>query len=228
MEFIKKTILNIDNKEITIYSCGKPNHPTIYLNAFTDTEENLIEKLKEHSLREFNLINISHINWNSDLVPWNNPPIFKKGPEYRGNALEYLEFLIKKVIPEVNIVLGENSSWNGLVGYSLGGLFSLYSMYNSNYFTRFGCVSGSLWFPGFIKYAKDHKIESDPVKIYFSIGNREAKVKNVYLNKVQRRTEDLYHYYKSLGIDTIFELNPGNHFNDPTDRVIKALKWLLD
>ena len=30
------------------------------------------------------------------------------------------------------------------------------------------------------------------------------------------------------GVNTTFELNPGNHFKNPPLRVVKGIKWLLE
>ncbi len=39
--------------------------------------------------------------------------------------------------------------------------------------------------------------------------------------------QKLYEYYKQQGINTVFELNKGNHFTQTTVRMAKGIVWLL-
>lgn len=67
-----------------------------------------------------------------------------------------------------------------------------------------------------------------PEKLYLSLGDKEAQTRNQIMAKVEQNTGDLHEYYKSLGIDTIFELNEGNHFKDAGLRIAKAITWITD
>lgn len=89
-------------------------------------------------------------------------------------------------------------------------------------------MSGSLWFPDFIKYCMSKKIKKVPKKIYFSLGDKESSVKNKMLKTVQTNTESLFEYYKNLGIDVTYELNQGNHFKDADIRSAKGIKKILE
>ena len=63
--------------------------------------------------------------------------------------------------------------------------------------------------------------------MYFSLGDKEAMAKNQILKTVQDRTEAIYKIFDEKGIDTIFELNPGNHFKDEAVRMAKGINWIL-
>ena len=47
------------------------------------------------------------------------------------------------------------------------------------------------------------------------------------MEPVERNTAELHEYYRSLGSDTVFELNPGNHFQNPAGRLAKGIAWVL-
>ena len=64
--------------------------------------------------------------------------------------------------------------------------------------------------------------------MYFSLGNRESKVSNAVLKKVLDNTKELERFYHDKGIETLYEENPGNHFQDPAFRMAKGIKWTLD
>ena len=66
-----------------------------------------------------------------------------------------------------------------------------------------------------------------PDKIYFSLGDKEANTRNPVLKTVQDKTIELSEYFKILGSEVIFELNPGNHFTDTILRSAKGIKAIL-
>ncbi len=115
----------------------------------------------------------------------------------------------------------------GIAGYSLGGLFALYACYNCNAFDRAASMSGSLWFPGFRDYALSHPMKKTPDRIYLSLGDAEAKAKDPALKTVRKCTEEIVGYYKMLGLDVTWVLNPGGHFRDPDLRTAKGIMAIL-
>ena len=48
------------------------------------------------------------------------------------------------------------------------------------------------------------------------------------MQKVQENTEALAEYYRRLGIDVDFEMNPGNHFRDVALRCAKGIAAISD
>jgi len=118
-------------------------------------------------------------------------------------------------------------AWRGIAGYSLAGLFALYAIYRTDVFSRVGCMSGSLWFPGFKEYVFSHEPKRRPDCIYFSLGDKEVKTRNPVLKTVQENTEEIQAFYQNKGIDTVFHLNPGNHFVQGIERTIACIQRLL-
>jgi predicted alpha/beta superfamily hydrolase len=114
-----------------------------------------------------------------------------------------------------------------IAGYSLGGLFSLYSLYETDVFTRAVSASGSMWFPGFWEYVNGHEMKAKPERIYMSLGDQEAKSKNPYLCTVQEKTEAIYKHFEEIGLPVKYELNPGNHFQNADERLAKGIAWCL-
>ena len=70
---------------------------------------------------------------------------------------------------------------------------------------------------------------SDAVKaVYLSVGDRECRTKNEVLSKVEDATAETEALIRSEGVETLFELNPGNHFKDTALRTAKGIKWVLE
>ena len=132
-----------------------------------------------------------------------------------------------EIIPEAEKDLATPPAWRGIAGYSLAGLFALYAIYRTDVFSRVGCMSGSLWFPGFKEYIFSHEPKKPPDCIYFSLGDKESKTRNPVLKTVQENTEEIQAFYQHKGIDTAFHLNPGNHFVQGSKRTVAGIHWLL-
>ena len=105
-------------------------------------------------------------------------------------------------------------------------LFSLYSLYRTDVFSGAVSTSGSLWFPKTSEFIDGNDFVKRPERIYLSLGDKEANTKNAMLRTVEDKTREVYAKYTSMGVDTIFELNPGNHFKDADIRLAKGIAWV--
>ena len=216
-----------DNKTISIFPCSESESPVIYLNTFHDESQKVYETAQATGCPPFTLVAISNLDWNQDMAPWDSPAAFKKGEPFTGGAGDYLRLLVEEIIPRAEKELVGPPAWRGIAGYSLAGLFALYTIYQTDVFSRVGCMSGSLWFPGFKEYIFSHEPKRRPDCIYFSLGEKEAKTRNPVLKTVQENTEEIQTFYQNKGIDTVFQLNPGNHFVQGVERTTAGIEWLL-
>ena len=205
--------------------------PVIFLNTFNDEGKNVFEKCNDLGTNEFILVSIAEMNWNDDLTPWECPPLYKGDTKCLGYADNYLKEIENDIIPRIEEYitkeLNKKISYYGIVGYSLGGLFALYSGFKTDRFKRIASASGSLWYPNFMEFIKSNKISNNIDKIYFSLGNSESKSKNEILSTVEDKTKEIYEHI-SKSINSIYEVNEGNHFKDSTLRMAKGIKWILE
>lgn len=157
----------IGQKQISVYPCDEPDCPVIYLNTFEGEGEGeqVLRILKGGGCPPFTLVIVSGLDWNHDMSPWEIPPVFKNAEPCTGGADEFLGLLCGKIIPETEKEISGNVLWRGIAGYSLAGLFALYSLYQTDIFSR---------------------------------------------------------------IDTVFRLNPGNHYKDARERTALGIRWLLE
>lgn len=173
------------------------------------------EDLPQLDTGEFSVLAITDFDWNEMLSPWPAEKIFRKGDDFAGRADEMLEYILAQ--PELS------GSWEEIIiaGYSLAGLFALYACTRTDRFAGCASVSGSLWFPGFADYMKEHPVHAQ--KVYLSLGDREKDTKNPVMKEVENNTlriRDLLNVYS----DVYFEMNPGGHFQEPELRMKKALE----
>ena len=217
----------IDGKSISVFSAVQTEAPIIYLNTFANEGQRVFEVAQVVGCPLFSLVAISSLDWNLDMAPWDSPAAFKKGEPFTGGADDYLRLLVEEIIPRAEKEFPGPPTWRGIAGYSLAGLFALYAIYQTDVFSRVGCMSGSLWFPGFKEYIFSHEPKRRPDCIYFSLGDKEAKTRNPILKTVQENTEEIQTFYQNKGIDTVFQLNPGNHFVQGIERTVAGIQWLL-
>ena len=115
-----------------------------------------------------------------------------------------------------------------ITGYSLAGLFAIYSLYRTSEFSKAASISGSMWFPRFRDFVFSHEMKAKPDSIYFSLGDRECRTKNRFLKTVQDDTEGIVSHLSQKGIRTTFHLNKGGHFDEPDERTVRGLLFLID
>ena len=230
-----KEEFNVEDKNITLIYNKDSNLndiPVAILNTFDEDGQEIWNKTKELTNKEFILVTISNINWNKEMTPWYMDRLFKNEDNYEGKADEYIKVLTNSIIPSVTKFIKEKLNKNILeyilAGYSLAGLFSIYSMYKIDVFDKIISCSGSLWYPKFIDFVKENIIMKKPEKIYFSLGNKESKTRNELMCKVEENTKYLKEYFEKRGIKTIYEENEGNHFQDVSNRISKGICWVLE
>lgn len=222
--------IKIDNKIIEIFYNKKTstNIPVIILNTFEKKGKNVWKELQNISDKECILVAISNIDWDKDMTPWK----IKENKEYLGKADNYIEQLENTIIPKITETINNDINvqidYFAIVGYSMAGLFALYMLYKSSKFVKMASISGSLWYPNIINYIEKNELKVKPEKMYFSLGNMESKTRNLLFSKVENNTKYVENYYKNLEINTIFEENKGNHFQDSDKRTAKAIKCLLE
>lgn len=223
---MEKQTFNTDKKKITLYPALAENEPVIYLTTYNDDGGEVYDELQKQGCPDFTLVTISGLNWEAELSPWAAGDLFKYSEMFTGGADAYLQFLTQQVIPQAEAGLN-GILWRGLAGYSLAGLFTVYALYKTDLFSRAASMSGSLWYPGFKDFALKNTLCKTPQHLYFSLGDKEARARNQYLKTVQQCTEELAAHYRSLDINTFYELNPGGHYRDIIKRSAAGIKWLL-
>ena len=217
----------MEKKAASVFPTTFPGAPVIYLNTYSDEGKQVFDAAQAVGCPPFNLVTVSDLAWNHDMALWDSPAAFKKGEPFTGGADDYLRLLVEEIIPRAEKESVGPPAWRGIAGYSLAGLFALYAIYRTDLFSRVGSMSGSLWFPGMKEYIFSHEPKRRPDCVYFSLGDKESKTRNPILRSVRQNTEELQAFYQDKGIDTVFQLNPGNHHDHAAERTAAGIAWML-
>ena len=202
--------------------------PLVVLNTFEGEGGVVFDAVRFLTDSDFSLLEVSGMDWNRDLSPWEAPPVFRNDAPFGGKADEFLAYLVNDAITCAVAELGCRPVFVAIAGYSLAGLFAVYSLYRTDVFFAAVSASGSFWFPGFLEFASSNEFKARTAGIYLSLGDTEARTRNPVMAMVQDNTEKLAALYRGKGIRTTYELNPGNHFRDPELRMAKGICRILE
>jgi hypothetical protein len=182
---------------------------------------NEVELIKSLTAKPFILVACQVEAWNSELSPWEAPAVFGKD-NFGSGANKTLSYITKSIIPFIK------NEYSGIIdfylgGYSLAGLFSLWSGYQTDSFKGVAGVSPSVWFPGWDSFIKSNEMKA--ARTFLSLGDREEKTRNKVMATVGDRIKM---QYDNLYNDCVLEWNSGNHFADPDKRTAKGFAWLIN
>ena len=217
----------INNKSCFLYETENPTSILIQAIDEHDLEvlDSEVSKIRELTNEKFILLAFLIDNWNDDLSPWEAPAVYGN-ENFGGKAHKTLKYIENDLLMYLKEKYGcDKKIYIG--GYSLSALFALWACYNIDIFDGVVAASPSMWFPGFIKYARDNDIKVN--KIYLSLGDKEEKTKNKILATVG---DNIREYYDMLKEDAtknvILEWNEGNHFVDSDLRTAKGFSWIIN
>ena len=222
-EFLKTVI---DGKQITFFRNENDSVPIVYANMYAEAGKAVLEQCEKLGCKSFHLVTITNLRWDEELSPWPHKPVVSPNDHFTGEAERYARCMEENIIPLIEDKIGL-PTYRIIAGYSMGGLFALYAPYVTDLFSSVVSASGSVWYPEFISYVRAHDFLKKPDAIYLSLGDQESRTRNPFLRQTEDCTKELLSIYQSKGIDSVFELNPGNHFKDADYRLAKGITWIL-
>lgn len=166
---------------------------------------------------------ISGVDWNRELSPWPAPRAFRGGEDFGGGGAAFLDALTGQIIPGMETHFGLMPARRTIAGYSLAGLFALWSVFETDLFDQALSVSGSLWFDGFSEFMDSHTQHHGVKFVYLSVGDREKNARSPRMAAVEDCTRQAAELLRRRGISTAFELNRGGHFDDVPGRIARAI-----
>ncbi|MBQ7496715.1 MAG: hypothetical protein IJU00_02590 [Selenomonas sp.] len=223
----EKISFTAGGKPIFLYPAGK-TAPLVLLHTVHGEGDRVYRAVHDLTDKDFSFAAVDGLEWDNEMSPWPIPPIAKNDTPCNGGADVHLERLLAEILPAIKARLPHPPAYSALAGYSLAGLFALYAAYKTAAFSRLACASGSFWYPAFYEFVCENSMPKSPQKIYFSLGDKEARTRNEILKTVEENTRRLVRHYEQKGIKTIFELNPGNHFHQGIERMAKGIAWVLE
>jgi len=221
-------------------SCGvhffgppKEKAPLFIMPVFDDVPDLIaaqhkrLDSIVEAEKTPFTLAVFGVRDWMNDLSPWHVPAANRNGDDFTGGAEETLGWVLGSLLPAIEerypcVIDGAR----GLVGYSMSGLFALWSVYQTDMFDFCASCSGSLWYEGFAEYAEQNKPQSK--YIYLSLGAKEEKTRNPVFARVGNATRRISTALASSPevVESELVLHPGGHTGSASERLAAANLWM--
>lgn len=219
-----------DDNDNRISDNGNCLHHIVYLHVYDGNGLDVLNECGNIGCPPFTLVAIKPACWNDDLTPWKCPGLFADDAPFAGRAQDQLRLLEEEIIPQVERECGKPNSpriSRTVAGYSLAGLFATWTALNSSAFSRIASASGSLWYPDFAHFVAESPLACPIDCAYFSLGSKEAKTPSRLLRNVATETDEVVAAFRSKGVPTQFESNPGNHFKEPALRMARGITWAI-
>lgn len=171
---------------------------------------------------------ITGMDWDDDLTPWPAKGVPRGCPDFKGDAAHFLKTLTEEVLPEAEKRLNISpDAERTLTGASLSGLFTLWQWIECDIFHNIISLSGSFWYEGFAEWLLTQPVGGKTGRAYFLLGDREAKTKVKAFQPVLTDTQRIVSYLHAHGVNTCFELVPGNHYQYAEQRLTRAFTWMF-
>ena len=227
-ETVEKHFFSVAGRDCVFYEGASPSY--LLIQPVDEPDKAALDKevqaLVDAVDVPFSLLAFSVAVPYEELSPWDAPPVFGNTAFGHG-AGETLAFIERELVPkaieeyglpqELPIILG---------GYSLAGLFALWTAWQTDAFSAIAAASPSVWFPHWLDYARQDRLKTKAV--YLSLGDREWRTRNPVMATVKDCICSHYEYLKSLeGLEAALEWNKGNHFQHTDKRCAKAFAWCL-
>lgn len=203
------------NAYSTHIGSGGPTAPLIYVIDSPHDRDSIAPVLRG---RNANIVVLPIGDWNASLTPWPAPRLRSEEPDYAGEASSTLAELIQEAAPAIERAEGFLPSCRAICGYSLAGLFSLYAFVQGNYFAACACLSGSVWYEGWVDYLQSLDFDAAGRFAFLSVGSREKNAGIPILRTVRRNMAACADILRNHGCKVEFTVGPGNHFQHVQER----------
>ncbi|WP_251439943.1 alpha/beta hydrolase-fold protein [Veillonella intestinalis] len=225
---MNKKTLNIGNKICTIYSGENPEF--FLIQPVDEHDLEVLDKevdMLTHEVGSHLLLVAIHIeNWNEELSPWYAPAVFGNA-DFGNQATDTLDYIENVVIPYVIEAYQLKETIPAILGgYSLAGLFVLWSAYKSTRFSAIAAMSPSVWFPKWLDFVSNNVPLVNT--IYLSLGDKEERTKNKVMATVGDCIRKQAQLLESQGIECTLVCNKGNHFQESDTRCAKGFCWCIE
>lgn len=200
-----------------------PSAPVVYL---IDSPEHPFDTSSLTQGWSYTLVTVPISAWGDALTPWPADGLYREEPDFGGHAATTLEELLEETVPDLEATWGLSPSMRAICGYSLGGLFSLYAFTHCDVFVGCGCLSGSVWYEGWVDYLRERELDLTDRFAYLSVGTKEKRGGNPLMRTVQRCMEACADILQEDGCEVQYVTGPGNHLQYIPERYDAGLSAL--
>ena len=187
----------------TILVVDSPEHPLPVADAAAGLRSNVVRALVE--------------DWGDALTPWPTPALRPGEKDFGG--------LADRTLAALSGWLDAADGPCAVCGYSLGGLFSLYAFVREPRLAACACLSGSVWYEGWVDWLRTNVPECVGRYAYLSVGKKEKRA-GLPFRHVEEDLTACAEALRSRGCAVDVALGPGGHMQHVAERLTAALAAL--
>ncbi|MBP3884556.1 MAG: alpha/beta hydrolase [Olsenella sp.] len=162
-------------------------------------------------------------SWGDSLTPWPARGLYREEPDFGGKASTTLAELCREAIPAIEREKGLSPRRRAICGYSLGGLFVLYAFARTEVFDACACLSGSVWYEGWVDYLRALDFDGAGRFAFLSIGSKEKRAAPKILQGVQDDMGQCAQILRDHGCEVEYVVGPGSHMSFYRERLDAGL-----
>ena len=157
------------------------------------------------------------VGWGDALTPWPAPALRPGEKDFGGRA----EGTLVALAEELDKAPGPHA----ICGYSLGGLFALYAFVREPRFAACACLSGSVWYEGWVDWLRANAPDCAGRYAYLSVGKKEKRA-GLPFRHVEEDLAACAEILRDRGCEVDVTLGPGSHMQHVTERLAAGLAAL--
>ena len=163
------------------------------------------------------VVSVPVAEWGDALTPWPAPALRLGEKGFGGHADETLALLAA--------ALDHAPGPHAICGYSLGGLFALYAFVREPSFVACACLSGSVWYEGWLDWLRKNAPDCTGRHAYLSVGKKEKRA-GLPFRHVEDDLAACAEILRGRGCEVDVAFGPGSHMQHVTERLAAGLDAL--
>ena len=207
--------------KVSLPSTYDPNqtYPAILLN---DGNLDFLSSLSESVI----LVGLTSKNRLDDYTPWKASALRDGTQDFGGQANAYHGRLFGGLLDKLRSLYHLDEDRLAYGGYSLGGLAAVYSLFS---FDKVSCVfsiCGSFWYPDFVSFCKEEKLENLDCLLYLLNGQTEGAHHINRLAQAPVYAEQIHTSLQKHYPTGQFVFDPYGHHEQVAERFLTFSNWL--
>lgn len=197
------------------------------LKAVTPVLSELEELWRDKKGKEFILVMICPLDRLSEYTPWPAHAMSSRFPDFKGTGNEYLASLETQLLPWLSEKYKADPENVSLLGYSLGGLISVYALTIQDCWRHVAGICSSFWYDGWMSWIESKDISKDLISLSLHYGTGEGKGKSGPMERAAEYAEKTGELLSQRlpGKVTVTK-DEGGHHSFAGERYRNGLLWL--
>lgn len=220
------------------YDTSDKKYPVVYAHdgdKFRKFLNRIIDEIEEEvldgSLEEHIIVGVTPFDRLNEYTPWAAKANHERFHDFGGQGDEYLDFLTNDLQGYMEREFGVSSNKNDrkIMGHSLGGLISLYSVFRNNNYGKIASIGASQWYNKWISFIQEEALINDNFKLILIAGKKEGHNKETIQKDMPKLSAMSYEIFKErIGQDNVeIVWDDYDHHENMLNRHKTALEFLL-